>query len=162
MFVSGQGGQALIPDWVIPKTQKMVLDASLLNTQHYKVQIKSKVEQSREWSCSYWKGTLQVSSTMVGQFFLLGYEIIYISWNTVYLDFHYLMIFLYFNNSGKKYAHSLSLNSGLSIHNFTFAWLKKFVIHNSEQLSHKKYFFSFFIFLHDFVNLTVTFCCTSF
>ena len=26
----------------------MVLDASLLNTQHYKVQIKSKVEQSRE------------------------------------------------------------------------------------------------------------------
>ena len=33
------------------KTQKMVLDAALLNTQHYKVRIKSKVEQSREW-CS--------------------------------------------------------------------------------------------------------------
>ena len=29
-------------------TQKMVLDASLLNTQHYKVRIKGKVEQSRE------------------------------------------------------------------------------------------------------------------
>ena len=28
----------------------MVLDASLLNTQHDKVSIKSKVEQSREWS----------------------------------------------------------------------------------------------------------------
>ena len=28
----------------------MVLDASLLNTQHYKVWIKGKVEQSREWS----------------------------------------------------------------------------------------------------------------
>ena len=28
----------------------MVLDASLLNTQHYKVRIKGKVEQSREWS----------------------------------------------------------------------------------------------------------------
>ena len=28
---------------VIPKTQKMVLDASLLNTQHYKVRIKGKV-----------------------------------------------------------------------------------------------------------------------
>ena len=27
----------------------MVLDAALLNTQHYKVQIKCKVEQSREW-----------------------------------------------------------------------------------------------------------------
>ncbi len=32
------------------KTQIMVLDASLLNTQHYKVQIKVKVEQSRERS----------------------------------------------------------------------------------------------------------------
>ena len=32
------------------KTQKMVLDAAMLNTQHYKVSIKGKVEQSREWS----------------------------------------------------------------------------------------------------------------
>ena len=30
--------------------QKMVLSAVLLNTQHYKVRIKGKVEQSREWS----------------------------------------------------------------------------------------------------------------
>ena len=30
----------------------MVLDADLLNTQHYKVRIKGKVEQSREWSSS--------------------------------------------------------------------------------------------------------------
>ena len=28
----------------------MVLDAALLNTQNYKVRIKSKVEQSKEWS----------------------------------------------------------------------------------------------------------------
>ena len=28
----------------------MLLDATLLNTQHYKVRIKGKVEQSREWS----------------------------------------------------------------------------------------------------------------
>ena len=28
----------------------MVPDAALFNTQHYKVQIKGKVEQSREWS----------------------------------------------------------------------------------------------------------------
>ena len=27
----------------------MVLDIALLNTQHYKVEIKGKVEQSREW-----------------------------------------------------------------------------------------------------------------
>ena len=32
------------------KTQKMVLDAALLNTLHYKVRIKGKVEQSRERS----------------------------------------------------------------------------------------------------------------
>ena len=35
------------PGRVIPKTQKMVLDADLLCTQHYKVRIKGKVEQSR-------------------------------------------------------------------------------------------------------------------
>ena len=35
---------------VIPKTQKMVLDDSLLNTQHYKVRIKRKVDQCRERS----------------------------------------------------------------------------------------------------------------
>ena len=45
VFANGLG------DWVIPKTQKeMVLDATLLNTQHYKIRIKDKVEQSREWS----------------------------------------------------------------------------------------------------------------
>ncbi len=32
------------------RPQKMVLDAALLNTQHYKVRIKGKVEQSCEWS----------------------------------------------------------------------------------------------------------------
>ena len=35
---------------IIPKTQKMVLGAALLNTKHYKVRIKGKVEQSRERS----------------------------------------------------------------------------------------------------------------
>ena len=39
--------------YIIPKTQKMALDATLLNTQHYKVRIKGKVEQSREWSCTF-------------------------------------------------------------------------------------------------------------
>ena len=35
------------------KDFKMVLDASLLNTQQYKVRIKGKVEQSREWSSAF-------------------------------------------------------------------------------------------------------------
>ena len=48
LFANGPGDQGSIPDRVISKTQKMVLDASLLSTQHYKVQIKGKVRQSRE------------------------------------------------------------------------------------------------------------------
>ena len=39
-----------IPGRIIRKIQKMVLDAALLSTQHYKVSIKGKMEQSREWS----------------------------------------------------------------------------------------------------------------
>ena len=45
-FASGSGDLGSISGRVIPKTQKMALDASLLNTQHYKVRIKGKVEQS--------------------------------------------------------------------------------------------------------------------
>ena len=68
MFANAPGDLGSIPDRVIPKTQKMVLDASLLNTQHYKVSIKGKVEQSRERSSaplhlgvvSYRKGSLRV------------------------------------------------------------------------------------------------------
>ena len=50
VFAYGPGDWGLILGQVIPKTQKMVLDAALLNTQHYKVRFKSKVEQSRKWS----------------------------------------------------------------------------------------------------------------
>ena len=46
-FANGQGDLGSISGRVISKTQKMVLDATLLNTQHYKVRIKGKVEQSR-------------------------------------------------------------------------------------------------------------------
>ena len=48
VFASGPGDLGPIPGRVIPKTQKMVHDASMLNTQHYKVRIKGKGEQSRE------------------------------------------------------------------------------------------------------------------
>ena len=47
-FANGLGDRSSILGRVIPKTFKMVLDTSLLNTQHYKVRIESKVEQSRE------------------------------------------------------------------------------------------------------------------
>ena len=48
VFANGPGDWGSIPGWVIPKTQKIVLDATLLNTQYYKVQIKGKVERSSE------------------------------------------------------------------------------------------------------------------
>ena len=48
--MNGPGDLGYIPGRVIPKTLKMVLDAALLNTQHYKVRIKGKVEQYREWN----------------------------------------------------------------------------------------------------------------
>ena len=49
VFANDLGDLGLNPGLpgLIPRTQKMVLDASLLNTQHYKVRIKYKVEQSR-------------------------------------------------------------------------------------------------------------------
>ena len=50
VFANGPGDLDSIPDRVIPKTLKMILDTSLLNTQQYKVRIKSKVEKSRERS----------------------------------------------------------------------------------------------------------------
>ena len=50
VFANGQEGRGSISDRVIPKTQKMVLDAALLNCQHYTIRIKAKVEQSRERS----------------------------------------------------------------------------------------------------------------
>ena len=50
VFANGPRDLGSNPGRVIPKTQKMVLDASLLNTQHYKVRIKGKVEQFRERS----------------------------------------------------------------------------------------------------------------
>ena len=50
VFANDPGYMGSIPDRFIRKTLKMVLDASLLNTQQFKVRIKSKVEQSRERS----------------------------------------------------------------------------------------------------------------
>ena len=44
VFANGPGDRGSILDRFIPKTQKMVLDVALLNTQHYKVRTKGKVE----------------------------------------------------------------------------------------------------------------------
>ena len=50
VLANGPRDLGLNPGRVIPKTLRMLLDISLLNTQHYEVDIKGKVEQSRERS----------------------------------------------------------------------------------------------------------------
>ena len=49
VFTNGPGDRGSIPGRVIPKAQNLLLDSALLDTQHYKVRIKGKVEQSSEW-----------------------------------------------------------------------------------------------------------------
>ena len=50
VFANDPGDLSSVPGRVIPKTLKMVLDASLLNTQQYKVCMKDEIEHSRERS----------------------------------------------------------------------------------------------------------------
>ena len=50
VFANGLGELGSIPGSVLPKTLKMVLDTSLLNTRQYKVRIEGEMEQSRERS----------------------------------------------------------------------------------------------------------------
>ena len=50
VFANGPGDMGSVLGHIIPKTLKMVLDTSFLNTQQYKVCIKGKVEQSKERS----------------------------------------------------------------------------------------------------------------
>ena len=47
VFTNGPGDTSSVPDQIIPKSQKMELDASLLNTQPYMVRKKDKVDQYR-------------------------------------------------------------------------------------------------------------------
>ena len=96
VFANGPGDLGSIPGRVIPKTQKMVLDTSLLNTQHYKVRIKGKVEKSREgvapsptpWCSSYRKGSLRVTLDYGRQLYLLLVS----SYLSIYLSIHSCLI----------------------------------------------------------------------
>ena len=82
VFANGPGDRGSIPGRVIPKTQKMVLDATLLNIQHYKERIKGKVEQPRERSSAplhlgavaIEKGAFGSHSTTVANFIFTWYQ----------------------------------------------------------------------------------------
>ena len=62
--MSGRRGS--IPGRVIPKTQKMLLDAALLNTPHNKIRIKGKVEQIRELSSALHFGVVATKNETLG------------------------------------------------------------------------------------------------
>ena len=75
------------------RLKKMILDATLLNTQHYKVRIEGKVEQFKEWSCAFpYTSVLKIlkrepsghsrlrSPTLL--IFVLWVECFPIAWNT--------------------------------------------------------------------------------
>ena len=53
VFTNSPGVWGSIPGQVMLKTQKMVFDTALLNTQYHKVQIKVKVDQSKEWTSAF-------------------------------------------------------------------------------------------------------------
>ena len=81
VFANGPEDLSSVPGHVIPKTFKMVLDASLLNTQHYKVRVRVKwsnlekgVAPSPTPQCSsYQKGSLLVALDYGRQLYLLIY-----------------------------------------------------------------------------------------
>ena len=52
VFGNNPGDQGSNTSRVVPRTQKMLLDTCLVNTQDYKVCIKGKVEQYRERNCA--------------------------------------------------------------------------------------------------------------
>ena len=84
VFANGLEDRGSLSGRVTPKTQKMVLDATLFNTQHYKVRIKGKMGQSWERSSAIphlgvvaiEKGTFGSPSTMVANFTYLCINII--------------------------------------------------------------------------------------
>ena len=92
VFANGLEDLGSILGRVIPKTQKIMLDAVLLNTQYYNVRIKSKWSNPRKgvvssptsWCCSYWKGNLSVfldygpPATYIYQLYIFIHTYIYI------------------------------------------------------------------------------------
>ena len=80
------GDLGSIPGWVIPKTQKMVLDATLFNTQHNKVRIRVQwsdpeiglVPSPTPWFCIYGKGSFQVTLHNGRKLYFTLYIYIYI------------------------------------------------------------------------------------
>ena len=68
-LANGPGDRGSTPGRVILTTQKLILDSALLNTQQYKVWMKGKGEQCREWS-----GTAPLQLDVVNPRVTLDYD----------------------------------------------------------------------------------------
>ena len=109
VFANGPGDLCSIPGRVIPKTLKMVLDTSLLNTQQYKVRIKGKVENPGKGVApsptpqrsSYRKGSLLVALDYGRQlyfFYLRTNKMLYtckIQWLQILKSTYYIPLFFF-------------------------------------------------------------------
>ncbi len=96
-----------IQSWIIPKTLKMVLDTSLLNTQQYKVRIKwsnpgkGVVPAPTPQCSSYWKGSLLVTLEYSRQLYFITYEGLL----NIQLFLHLLLLKFYLLINNCKLAH---------------------------------------------------------
>ena len=112
LFANGPGDRVSIPGRVIPKTLKMLLDTFLLNTQHYEVRIKGKVEQSRERSSTLLhlgvvaieKGAFRSPSTTV-----TIYTFTYFDYNHNFLYFQSSITTIFFNQTFLVIYHTYYL-----------------------------------------------------
>ena len=125
VFANGPGDLGSIPGRVIPKTLKMVLDTSLLNTQQYKVRIKVKwsnpgkgVAPSPTPRCSsYWKGGFR-ETTLLFTYYLCHYFHLQIHWNDRFILIP-STIFLAGNSSHINTHTYTHLHSHTHIHTHT-------------------------------------------
>ena len=125
MFANGPGHQGSIFGWVIQKTQKLVIDTFLLNTQPYKVQIKDKVGKSGERSSalSYTSVLYVMKREPSGrQLYLLTYIHIFLGGLYIYI---YIYIYIYTHPSSQAECDTRSIfKPGLMGLNSKFSFLK--------------------------------------
>ena len=118
VFANGPRDLGSILGRVIPKTQKMVLDAFLLNPQHYKAWSKGKVDQYRERSVvlplrldvvAIEKGAFESPSTMVANFTYHHHHDVRLARINLTLSLHVSLSFIAFSRSSG--LHSVSSHS---------------------------------------------------
>ena len=101
----------------------MVLDTSLLNTQHYNVHIKGRVEQSREGvapfptpQCSsYWKESLRVIFDY-SRHFTTTYTILYYIIISLYFSLYLIASSSWHTNIGQYLGYKTKLQSVVRLH----------------------------------------------